>query len=185
MTAGFVLSLSLVTVTHPLQTAKPSFRDAPCSVWSICPREAPSAEKLPCRLSSPGTGRQLPHLLNPVQHLIHTDVVEVDQPCQLPVLDERTALWRCQVFQESLQVLVVLVDNGIWREQELGTESHSRDTLRSGNRRTLLPLFPEAPVLQEGRAVQQGKHCPAPVCPGKAVCQVSRDTCFGTAAPLC
>lgn len=104
------------------------------------------------------------YLLNPVQHLIHTDVVEVDQPRQLPVLDERAALWRREVFQESFQVLVVLVDNCIWREQELRTEAIPSPTAGtptgSGNR--------EAPVLQEGGAVQRESTALLPCLPRKS-----------------
>jgi len=53
------------------------------------------------------------YLLNPIHHLNDTDVVQVDQPCQLPVLDECAALRRGEIFQEPLQVFVVLINNGI------------------------------------------------------------------------
>lgn len=63
------------------------------------------------------------YLLNPVKHLDNPDVIEVDQPRQLPVLDEGTALGWGQVLQEPFQVLVVLIDDRICREQACEEQS--------------------------------------------------------------
>lgn len=51
-----------------------------------------------------------------VEHFKDLNIVQVNKARCFPVLDQAAALWRCQVFQESLQVVIILVNDGIWRK---------------------------------------------------------------------
>lgn len=56
------------------------------------------------------------HLLDVLQRLNDSDVVQVHASCCVPVLDSGAVLRHCQALQELLQVVVVVVDDAVYKK---------------------------------------------------------------------
>lgn len=55
-----------------------------------------------------------PYLLNVLQSVYDSDVVQVDPPCCVPVLDGGAVFGDRQPLQELQQVVVVVVDDAVY-----------------------------------------------------------------------
>lgn len=58
------------------------------------------------------------YLLDVLQSLYDPDVVQVNPPCSVPVLDGGAVFRDCQPLQEIQQVVVVVVDDAVYRRDK-------------------------------------------------------------------
>lgn len=65
------------------------------------------------RLRTVGSLRDKQYLLDVLQSLDDSDVVQVNPPCRIPVLDGGAAFRDCQALQELQQVVMVVVDDAV------------------------------------------------------------------------
>lgn len=59
------------------------------------------------------------YLLDFLQSLYDSDVVQVDPPCSVPVLDGGAVFRDCQSLQKLEQVVVVVVDDAVYKDKKL------------------------------------------------------------------
>lgn len=90
----------------------------------------------------PRAWHQGPHLLDVMQRLYDSDVVQVDPPCCVPVLDGCAMFRDRQALQKLLQVVVVVINDAVYRKTKDEMNESEEGKLKPFNKCQGLLSFP-------------------------------------------